>query len=112
MGSEGFDAYIDGITAKIHGRLVPAAMKGVEFLRAHVAEQTPIETGHLVGSEAARPTDDGAELYIPGPYARRQHFELTWHHNHGNALYVELPWMQHAHEALKIVGDDLGEGMR
>lgn len=108
MGSEGFDAYIDEINAKVDALKTPAAMKGVEYLRAFVAEQTPVETGNLVGSEAARPAADGAELFIPGPYARRQHYELTWRHHTGNALYLELPWMQHAHEALQIVADEIG----
>ncbi len=111
MGSEGFDSYIDGINAAVDAKKIPAALKAVEFLRAHVAEQTPIETGHLVGSETARPTADGAELFIPGPYARRQHYELTWHHNTGNALYLELPWMQHAEEALQMIARDLKEAM-
>lgn len=109
MGSEGFDAYFDGINAEVDALLTPAAMKAVEYLRVFVAEQTPVETGNLVGSEEPRPMVGGAELFIPGPYARRQHYELSYHHNTGNALYLELPWMQHADEALKIVADEIGK---
>jgi hypothetical protein len=111
VGSEGFDAHIDGIYAEVDALMIPAAMKATEFLRGHVAAQTPVETGNLVGSEEVRPAPDGAELFIPGPYARRQHYELSYHHNTGNALYLELPWMQHADEALKIIAEDLGEAM-
>lgn len=111
MGSEGFDAHIDAIYAEVEVRSLPAAMKAVELLRGYVAEQTPVETGHLVGSEDVRPAPNGAELFIPGPYARRQHYELSYHHNTGNALYLELPWMQHAEEALQIIAHDLGEAM-
>jgi hypothetical protein len=108
MGSEGFDAYFDAIDAKVDALKIPAAMKAVEFLRLFVAAETPVETGQLVGSEAARPAADGAELFIPGPYARRQHYELSYHHHTGNALYLELPWMRHAHEALGVVADEIG----
>lgn len=111
MGSEGFDALIDEVDAKVSAALTPAAMKGVEYLRAYVAEQTPIETGNLVGSEEPRPAVDGAELFIPGPYARRQHYELSWHHNTGNALYLELPWMAHAHDALDVVAAEIKKVM-
>jgi hypothetical protein len=112
MGSEGFDAYIDGINADVDARTIPAAMKGVEYLRTFVAAQTPVETGHLVGSEDVRPAADGAELFIPGPYARNQHYTLHFHHNTGNALYLELPWMQHGHEALQVVADEIGKAMK
>jgi hypothetical protein len=111
MGSEGFDAYIDGIDADVEALIVPAAMKGVEFLRTYVAEQTPVETGHLVASEDVQPAPDGAQLFIPGPYARNQHYSLDFHHNTGNALYLELPWIQHGQEALDIVGRELGKAM-
>jgi hypothetical protein len=111
MGSEGFDAHIDEINAKVDEMLVPAAMKGVEFLRTFVAEQTPVDTGHLVASEDVQPAPDGAQLFIPGPYARNQHYNLTFHHNTGNALYLELPWIQHGQEALDLIGRELGTVM-
>jgi len=109
MGSEGFEAYFDEINAKVDALKIPAAMKGVEYLRTFVAAQTPIETGALVGSEEPRPNAEGAELFIPGPYARRQHYELSYRHNTGNALYLELPWMQHGHDALRVVADEIGK---
>lgn len=109
MGSEGFDAYFDTINAEVDALITPAAMKAVEYLRVFVAEQTPVETGNLVGSEEVRPADGGAELYIPGPYARRQHYELSYHHNTGNALYVELPFAQHADDALRVAADEIGK---
>jgi hypothetical protein len=108
MGSEGFDASADDARAQLEAGLIPAAMKAAEYLRTYVAAQTPIETGHLVGSEDVQPDTDGAQLFIPGPYARNQHYSLNFHHNTGNALYLELPWMQHAQEALDLIGRELG----
>lgn len=111
MGSGGFDAYFDGINAEVDALLTPAAMKGVEYLRVFVAEQTPVETGNLVGSEEVRPAVGGAELYIPGPYAARQHYTLDYHHNTGNALFLELPWMAHGHDALDVVAAEIAKAM-
>ena len=89
---------------------MPAAMKAVETaIRPEVARQTPVETGNLVGSEEVRPIDDGAEIFIPGPYARRQHYELSWHHNTGNALYLELPMAQQADAALAVVAQEISD---
>ncbi|MGN7799049.1 hypothetical protein [Leifsonia sp. 22587] len=103
-----FDLRLDDIAANLQTALVPAAMKAMEgAVRPEVARQTPVETGHLVGSEEVRPIDDGAEIFIPGPYAARQHYELSWHHNTGNALYLELPLMQRAEAALQSVASDL-----
>lgn len=99
-----FDLNLDGIAERVAASLTPAAMLAMEaVVRPEVARQTPVETGALVGSEEVRPTDNGAELYIPGPYARRQHYELSYHHNTGNALYLEIPMVTKADDALKVV---------
>lgn len=111
MGENYFEGYIDAIDADIDALLVPASMKAVEYLHTYVAAQTPVETGHLVGSEDVQPATLGADLLIPGPYARYQHYELQLHHNTGNALYLELPWMSHAQEALDVVAGELGKAM-
>lgn len=103
-----FDLRLDDIAAKVQASLTPAAMKALEgAVRPEVARQTPVETGHLVGSEEVRPIVDGAEIFIPGPYSARQHFELSWHHNTGNALYLELPMVTRADAALESVAQDL-----
>jgi hypothetical protein len=112
MGAEGFIAMIDAVDARVEAEKTHACVKGVEFLRPFVVEQTPVDTGHLRSSEEPRPTAEGAELFIPGPYARRQHYELTWNHPRGgNALYLELPWMAHGQEALAVVAAELKKVM-
>jgi hypothetical protein len=103
-----FNLGFDQIAAKIEAAEQPAAMTAMEaIVRPEVARQTPIETGHLVGSEEVRPISHGAEIYIPGPYARRQHYELSYHHNTGNALYLELPMVAKASDVIKFIGDEL-----
>ena len=85
------------------------AMDGV--IRPEVAKGTPVETGHLVGSEDVRPTDEGAELFIPGPYARRQEYELSYHHNTGHALFLTLPMLQQADAALAVVAQEIRDAI-
>ncbi|MFP3464580.1 hypothetical protein [Leifsonia sp. SIMBA_070] len=103
-----FDLHLDEIAANLQAALTPAAMKAMEaVIRPEVARQTPVETGHLVGSEDVRPIEDGSELFIPGPYAARQHFSLHYHHNTGNALFLELPMVSRADAALRMVAEDL-----
>ncbi|GAA0426588.1 hypothetical protein [Leifsonia naganoensis] len=103
-----YDLHFDELAAKLQATIVPAAMKAMEtVVRPEVARQTPVETGNLVGSEEVRPTESGAEMFIPGPYSRRQHYELTYHHNTGNALFLELPMMQQADAALAVVAQEI-----
>lgn len=100
-----FDLHLDDIAARVKAIETPAAMEAMEHVRGEVARQTPVETGHLVGSEDVQPIPDGARIYIPGPYARRQHYELSYRHTTGNALYLELPMLKEAPTVVKMIGD-------
>lgn len=99
------DLHLDQIAQRTLAAEIPAAMEAMEFVRIEVAAETPIETGNLVGSESVEPTEQGARILIPGPYARRQHYGLDFHHNTGNALFLELPMVTQAPGALRVLGD-------
>jgi len=102
-----FDLHLDDIAARVKAVELPSAMKAMEMIRAHVAAGTPVETGNLVGSESVEPLEDGARIFIPGPYARRQEYGLDFHHNTGHALYLTLPMIDQAEAALKMIADDV-----
>lgn len=103
-----FDLHFDQLAAEVHAALPGLAMTAMEaIVRPEVARQTPVETGNLVGSEEVRPIAGGAEIFIPGPYSRRQHYELSYHHNTGNALYLELPMVSKAPDVIRFLGDEL-----
>jgi hypothetical protein len=106
-----FDLHLQQINEQVHAAIVPASMRAMEHVRGVVASQTPVDTGNLVGSEEVRPMADGAEIYIPGPYARNQHYTLDFHHTVGNALYLELPMMTEGQKAIDMLRDDLGKAM-
>lgn len=102
-----FNLHLGDIDAAVKAALIPAAMKAMEVVRVKVAEQTPIDTGNLVGSEEVRPSLNGAEIFIPGPYARNQHYNLTFHHDHGNAYYLTRPMVSEAENALQVIRDEV-----
>ncbi|KJL37049.1 hypothetical protein RR49_01161 [Microbacterium ginsengisoli] len=89
--------------------LTPLAVgRGMEHVRGVAATLTPIRSGQLVGAAGVTVHGDEAELTYPGPYARRQHFELDWKHTHGQALYLEQPMRTEADAVMQIMADTLG----
>lgn len=95
---------------------LPAIMtKAMEHVRTVVASKTPVRDGNLVGSESVTTTTpEGAgafvsEIYIPGPYARYQHYELQLHHTVGQALYLEEPMVTEAQKVFDIIADGIGD---
>jgi hypothetical protein len=105
--NEIFNAACDRAEAAVPRALATA----MEHVRGVVAAQTPVETGHLVGSEDVVSMPEEADILIPGPYARRQHFGLDFHHNTGNALFLELPMVSEAQTAIDIASNVVGEAL-
>lgn len=102
------DLHLEEISADVLARVPVALGKGLEFLRAEVTPRVPVETGNLAGSGAVSVQGDEGELLYPGPYARNQHYNLSFHHNTGQALYLEQPLVQNGEAIVKIIGDELG----
>ena len=90
--------------------LTPIAVgRGMEHVRTVAAELTPVRDGYLVGSAGVTVHGDEARLTYEGPYARRQHYELDWHHTKGQALYLEQPMRTEAGTVIDIIAETLGE---
>lgn len=98
---------IDGHLAGIEAATPRALAAGAEVIRAAAAAQTPIETGRLVGSAAVTVDGDDATVSYDGPYARRQHEELTWRHETGRAKYLELAVIEEADNAVDVMAHEL-----
>jgi hypothetical protein len=97
------DLDFDGLEARIDEVLPTAIAAAAEHIRAVAADLTPIETGHLVGSASVIPDGKKASVYYPGPYARNQHYSLDFHHNVGQALYLEQPGITEVQKVTDIV---------
>lgn len=87
------------------------AGKAMEHIRGVSAALTPEDTGHLVGTGDVQVVGNDASLTYDGPYARRQHEELTWRHEKGQAKYLEQPMHTERDTALGIVAKTIREAL-
>lgn len=106
---------IDLDIEKVVGAAVTGAPRGaglaMEHIRGVAAPLTPEDTGHLVGTADVKVEGDEASITFDGPYARRQHEELTWRHEKGQAKYLEQPMHTERDTALGIVAKTIREAM-
>lgn len=110
MAEEGnFEEILDGIDARVRAVTPVALGKAMEHVWGVSVALVPVETGNLAGSAGVTVEGDEAQLLYPGPYARRQHFELDFRHTKGQALYLEQPMITEAEKVIRIVADTLGE---
>ena len=87
------------------------AGKAMEHIRGVSAPLVPYESGHLVGTADVQVVGDEASLTYDGPYARRQHEELTWRHETGQAKYLEQPMRTEKDTALAIVAKEIRDAL-
>lgn len=95
----------------IHG--ARGLTKGAERLRSVSVPRTPVETSHLRNSAQvwpANPSDLEAAVTFNTPYAVRQHEELGYYHDDGEAKYLERPLVEHADEITAIVAAEIRRG--
>ncbi|MGI5162649.1 hypothetical protein [Microbispora sp. CA-102843] len=89
--------------------------KAAEHLLEVSREQVPIEEGTLERSGVAS-VDEGqlrAAVSYDGPYAVRQHEELTWKHDEGRkAKYLEDPMNEERGTMLDIVAAEVRRSLR
>ncbi|XAS66544.1 hypothetical protein V3C33_13740 [Micrococcaceae bacterium Sec5.7] len=107
MGSEGFEAMLDSITDAVEAGIPAAAFKAMEHVREVAVSRAPLETGDLRASASTELTQDGAKVTFPGPYARRQEYELDYRHETGQALYLTSTIIQEEQAVLDIVAAEL-----
>lgn len=88
-----------------------AAGKAMEHIRGVAAALTPEDTGHLIGTATVTVDGDEATITYDGPYARRQHEELTWRHDKGQAKFLEQPMNTEKNTALGIVAKEIREAL-
>jgi hypothetical protein len=87
MGSEGFEAYLDDVTARVEAAIPGASFKAMTHLHRVAVNRTPLESGDLRGESYVEATPNGADVVYPGPYARYQHYEIL-RHEVGERLFL------------------------
>lgn len=106
-----FDLDIDRVSDAAATAAPVGAGKAMEHVRGVVATLIPYEFGHLVGTADVQVNGNDASLTYDGPYARRQHEELTWRHEQGQAKYLEQPMHTERDTALAIVAKEIREAL-
>jgi hypothetical protein len=116
MGSDGFDAYLDDIAARVEEAIPGAAFKAMEHVREIAVSRAPLETGNLRASAETIPAPDGASVYFPGPYSRYQEFGISHsgkplRHETGQSLYLTSTIIQEAPKVLEILETEINKAI-
>ena len=88
-----------------------AAAKAMEHVRGVAVALTPYESGDLAGSATVTVDGNEATVTFDGPYARRQHEELTWRHEKGQAKYLEQPMHTEKPVVMQMVAKEIREAL-
>ncbi|MFA5608310.1 MAG: hypothetical protein WDA07_14225 [Leucobacter sp.] len=104
----------DLVKAMIQGNAAAALNHGAELLRGDSVPLAPIDRGPLRASAQVTPASDGnltAYVSYDTPYAARQHEELDWRHDEGQAKYLEAPLNENAAKYQEAIANRLGRGL-
>jgi len=110
--SDQFSVYLDEITDKVVAAIPAASFKAMEHVRGVAVERTPLETGNLRDEAATLPTDAGARVYYPGPYARLQEYGVSesgkeLRHEVGQSFYLVTAITEETPAVLEILATEL-----
>lgn len=107
----------DELIARLFGGAAAGLNHGAEVLRGYSVPLAPVDRGPL--RESAQVTEATASsltahVSYDTPYAARQHEELDYHHEDGQAKYLEQPLEEHRDDLLQAIATHMGEetGMR
>lgn len=104
--TSGFLAGLTSLDSKVRAAREPAGVAAMTHVAQVSAEEVPVETGTLLGTQEIKGSEDGTTSIKYGtPYARYQHERLDLRHEHGNAKYLEGPLIHEKDEALDIAAD-------
>ncbi|WP_449281252.1 hypothetical protein [Leucobacter sp.] len=105
----------DLVQAMIQANAPEALNHGAELLRGYSQPLAPIDTGILRATGQVTPaTESNLESHVSydTEYAARQHEELDWRHDEGQAKYLEQPLEDHRDEITQAIAARLGEGLQ
>lgn len=114
---------MSGVTTDWNGDLVKAMLNAnapealnhaAELLRGDSVPLAPLDRGPLRGSAQVTPATEAsftAYVSYDTPYAARQHEELDWHHDEGQAKYLEQPLVENEAKYQAAIASRLGKGL-
>ncbi|QNE90257.1 HK97 gp10 family phage protein [Corynebacterium incognita] len=92
-----------------------AARAGAELVLDEARQRAPVETGTLRGD--SKVTVDGTQAAVAfglGPskaYARRQHEEVGWQHQDGQAKYLETALLDKQGDVKRLIADEMRKAL-
>lgn len=100
----------DRVTRAIGAGMGTGLTRAAQRLRALSIPRTPIDTSNLRNKTRVIPaTPNVAEALVvnDAPYAVIQHEKLDYHHDEGEAKFLERPLNEHRAELMHIVATDI-----
>lgn len=110
MGSEGFEAMIDDVAARVEAAIPAASFKAMEHVREVAVNRTPIESSDLRTSASTTAGPHGAEVTYNSVYARFQHYEIL-RHEVGQRLYLTSAVETETPKVIEILASELGKAI-
>lgn len=98
----------DAILANLTAQTEAALFAGAEHIRSVAAPLAPKDTGDLRISLTAEADQNQAVVYSDSVYAARQHEEVGWAHEDGQAKYLETAVNSAGDAAIAVVAAKLG----
>lgn len=106
MTSDGFEAFLDSVAARVEEAIPAAAYKAMTHLHGVAVERTPLESGNLREESYVESTPEGANVVYPGPYARWQHYEIL-RHEVGQRLYLSSAVESETPKVMEILTEEI-----
>lgn len=104
----------DIVSAMINANAADALNHAANLLRGDSVPLAPKDRGPLRASaQVTLATDDNLTAYVSydTPYAARQHEELDWRHDDGQAKYLEGPLTENEAKYQQAIASRLGQGL-
>lgn len=107
-----FDWHGDRMARSIERAQTVAARRGADLLRDEAVQRTPLETGTLRNSAKVTSADGEAAVSYNTPYAVKQHEELSYAHQDGQAKYLETAMADNRKAIGEVIRESMGRSLR
>lgn len=104
----------DIVSAMINANAPEALNHAAELLRGDSVPLAPMDRGPLRASAQVTPAAESsltAHVSYDTVYAARQHEELDWRHDDGQAKYLEGPLVENESKYQQAIAARLGQGL-
>lgn len=102
----------DKIAARVNAARRKALLNSANHVKERAVERTPLETGALRNSATASVGDRQAAVSYNTPYAVKQHEEVGYQHQDGEAKFLENAMRSEADAVKRLIAQAYQEAMK